>query len=108
MDESAVLRFLGLGARAGHLIYGQTLCLRGVRYGKVKLLVLDGGASENTQKTFVNACRTHHVPILCLQGAHVLGASVGKSGCRVVGVADSDFARTMMNRFGITPGKGAD
>lgn len=108
MDESAALRFLGLGSRAGNLVYGQAQCLKGVRSGRISLLLLDGGISENSRKLFTNACRTHNVPLVRLHTEEALGTSVGKSGCRVVGVTDADFARAMMNRFGITSGKGAD
>lgn len=108
MSEAAALQFLGFGARAGYLVYGQAKCLDAVRRRKIDLLLLDGGVSQGTLKTFENACRTHDVPLARLEGEDVLGRSVGRPDCRIVGVADADFARKMIEKFGIISGRGAD
>lgn len=108
MNEAAALSFLGFGARAGKLVYGQAKCTAGIRRGTIKMLILDGSVSQGTLKSFTDACRTHNVPWLLLRGHDVLGPSVGRPECRLVGIKDPDFARSMSEKYGIESGRGAD
>ncbi len=100
------LNFLGLGARAGKLSYGAEACAAGIKNGKVKLLVLDGEASDNTKKQFEDSCRFYRVPIIVLEGedAGVLGSRLGKPGNKVIGIVCADFAKSALGKYGTASG----
>lgn len=105
-SETALVNFLGFGARARKLGYGQAKCMADVRSGTAQLIILDGSVSDGTRKAFVDSCRSHHVPWILLEGQDVLGPGVGKAGCRIADVKDPGFARSVLEKFGAMSGKG--
>lgn len=100
MDEKKLLGMLGLTARAGKLIFGQSRCLEGIRDGTLALVLLDGDAAGNTRQAVERACRHHGVPLTVLAGADVLGSAVGRPAVRVVGVKDRLFAQQLCSSNG--------
>ncbi len=94
--ERRVTGFLGLCMRAGQLISGQEACVDAVRTETAAIVLLDGAASDNTQKRITDACHSHHTPLYGVaEGA--LGQAIGKQGRMVVclktgGMADKLLA----------------
>lgn len=68
---------LGLCARAGKLACGTEPALAAVRSGSAFLVAMEPSAGPNTRKALKNACASHGVRLLEIEG---LGDAVGKSG----------------------------
>lgn len=90
-----VLNMLGLCARAGKLITGEKACTQAVRAGSVRVMLLDGAASENAVKALSQACQSHGVPLI-RTGAYELGDAIGKPGRMAAGVTDAGMAARIM------------
>jgi len=86
--QSRVIGFLGLCKRAGRVISGQEACVDLIRGGGAALALMDAGASENTRKRVLDACRSHGVPLWTLE-AGALGHAIGQRG-RMVAVLEPD------------------
>lgn len=104
MGNEPFLRFLGLGARAGKLVYGAQGVDQGIKKGKVKLVVVDGSASMNTKKEVRDACTYYHVTLIVLEESGVLGASLHKPNNKIIGIACPEFAQSAMDKYNVTSG----
>lgn len=93
--ENRVTGFLGLCMRAGQMISGQEQCVSAVRGGSAKLVLLDAGASANTQKRLRDACETHAVPLYELS-AGALGACIGKQERMVAALGAGGMADKLL------------
>lgn len=88
------LNMMGLCARAGKCLYGETACLNGIRMGKVELMVIDENTSDNTRKRFTDACTFRSIPLItCSQD---IGNAVGKPGRKLIAVSDKAFAKMLL------------
>ncbi len=90
--------FLGLAARAGAVIYGSDAVDSGIKRGKIKLVVVDGDASDSTKKAFEDACAYYKTHIIVLEDAGELGKSLGKPGRKIIGIKDAGFAKGAIKR----------
>ncbi|MBQ2700676.1 MAG: ribosomal L7Ae/L30e/S12e/Gadd45 family protein [Clostridia bacterium] len=70
---------LGLSARAGQLIFGESGCVTAIRAGKAALVLVDESASENAKKRYQDACRSHECAMVFLP-QDLLSQAVGRSG----------------------------
>jgi ribosomal protein L7Ae-like RNA K-turn-binding protein len=91
--------FLGIAMRAGACIYGSEPCEKGIKSGRVKLLILDAEVSENTKKHFRDMCAYRNVEIIELKDKERLGRSIGKEHIKIVGITDSGFCDNILVRF---------
>ncbi len=96
---------LGLAARAGKVVYGAGACEAGVKNGKVKLLILDGGVSANTKSAFAGMCARRGVDIMCLDDTDCLGQRLGKPGRKVIGIVSVEFAKMAKARAAVPGGE---
>ena len=104
MDERINQKFLnmvGLCARAGKCLYGETACLSGIRANKVRLMLIDSAASENTRKRFADACAFRGVP--CVFFSEDVASAAGKPGRKLIAVADQNFASALLKLQGSLP-----
>ena len=88
------LGMLGLCARAGKIQSGEQACELAIRRGQAEMILLDGAASQGTQKAFQDACAYHSIPIR-LTDADALGWAIGKPGRRVAVVTDGKLAQKL-------------
>ena len=86
--QKQVVSFLGLCMRAGRVTSGQDACVELARTQQAALVLLDAGASDNTRKRIVDACRSHQVPLYELSQGE-LGRAIGKQG-RMVAALQAD------------------
>jgi len=96
--------FLGLAAKGGKLLYGSEACENAIKRGKVKLLLVDGGASENTKKLFSDKCKSNKTDIIVLDEIGLLGESIGKPGNKITGIVDAGFAKSVLAKYGARSG----
>lgn len=104
MDYDRFLKFLGLGARAGKLVYGAHACEAAIKTGKAKLIVVDNGASENTKKSFGDACKYYNIKLIILEEEDSLTKYLAKKTNKVIGVVCPDFARSALLKYGMSYG----
>ncbi len=90
---------LGLAQRAGKLSTGQEQCLKLVRRGKAKLIILAEDASENTKKVFYDKGKYYRVPVLEKGLMDQLGRILGKGPRAVVVLSDAGFAKSMLEKL---------
>ena len=95
-----ILSFIGLGARAGKLIYGSEAGSRAVRCGKAYLVIVANNASENTKKLMTDKCSSNNVKLCRYSTAEELGGAVGKGRVSVVCIKDKDFADSVIKKLG--------
>ncbi len=91
MDEAKALSLLGIAMRAGQVISGDDTVERAVRAGRVALVLLDAGASENTREKYHWACRAKALPLYEIS-ADQLGRAIGKPGRRIAAVKRGSLA----------------
>ena len=85
---------IGLCARAGQTISGESGCETAVRGGKAALALLDGGAAPNLRKRFTDACAFHQVPLYTLEAGR-LGQAIGKQERMVAAVKPGAMAERL-------------
>ena len=78
MDERALGGILGLAMKAGQLVKGAEKSVLLVRDKKAAMVLLDGNASENTQKRVQDTCRHYNVP-LTIQKPGLLAQACGQA-----------------------------
>ncbi|MDR3050094.1 MAG: ribosomal L7Ae/L30e/S12e/Gadd45 family protein [Oscillospiraceae bacterium] len=94
MTDERVWGLLGLCARSGKLVSGESACEQALRAGGAALVLIDAGASPNTRKKFSDACAYRQVP-LCPLDADRLGQAIGKPGRMTVAVGQSSLAKQL-------------
>lgn len=94
--QNRVTAFLGLCMRAGRIISGQEACVDLIRRDAAALVLLDGGASENTRKRLTDACHSHETPLYELS-AGALGHAIGKAGRMVVALEKGAMADKLLS-----------
>jgi ribosomal protein L7Ae-like RNA K-turn-binding protein len=90
-----MLSMLGLCARAGKLVSGESACLQWIRKGGAYAAVLDAGASKNAVKSISDACSHHGVTLLSAP-EFALGDAIGKPGRMVVAITDAKMAERVI------------
>jgi len=87
---------LGLAKRAGKLIAGEEPCLRAIRSGEAKLVIVAADASENTKKKYRDKCRFYRITLAITGGRSAIGRALGRSEQVAVAVAEAGFARSIL------------
>ena len=100
--ENRVIGFLGLCMRAGRITSGQEACVDLIRRDEAALVLLDGGASENTRKRILDACHSHSVPVWAL-GDGALGQAIGKRGRMVIALKEDGMAQNLLSMLESEP-----
>ena len=96
MSTPRFYTMLGFAAKARALVSGETGCLQAISRGKVKLVIVARDASENTRERFVHRCRRAGVPAVLTGTKMELGAAMGKPERSCIAIADSGFAKTIL------------
>ena len=94
-----ILNFIGLMNRAGALTTGTELVLKGVRSGKIKMVLIDTSVSENTLKKVTDKCKFYHVPYMSVNAGVNLGDAIGNSSRKVIGITDQKFVKALKGKL---------
>ncbi len=86
LEQDAFYSMLGIARRAGVLTLGTDAVLAEISGGRVGLVLLDDGASENTKKKLSDSCAFYKAR-LTLTAADRLGFAIGKPGRMCASVA---------------------
>ncbi|WP_246240298.1 L7Ae/L30e/S12e/Gadd45 family ribosomal protein [Anaerocolumna sedimenticola] len=76
--QKKVFSYIGIAAKAGHLLSGEFMAEKTVKEGRAKLVIVAEDASDNTKKMFTNMCTYYKVPIYFFGEKTNLGHAIGK------------------------------
>ena len=82
---------LGFAVKAGKVMMGAFACERGVKNGKIGLILMDAGASERTKKDVRNMCKYYRVPLIEAQPIGEIAKRCAKDGLILAGITDKSF-----------------
>ncbi len=87
---------VGLCAKAGKIIFGAQACENGIKRRKIKLLLIDKVASDNTKKDFVDMCTYYNVPLIVGDSQKTIGEATGKPANKVFGIVCPGFSKRLI------------
>lgn len=87
---------VGLCAKAGKIVFGAQACEKGIKKGKIKLLLIDSCASDNTKKDFMDACAYYDVPFIVNDSQKTIGEATGKPANKVFGILCPGFSKRLI------------
>ncbi len=90
-SENKFFGFLGLAAKAGKCVYGAEATEKGVKSGRVLLVIADAGLSERSMKDVGCMCDYYGVPLITAEKDRA-GAACGKNSIKQIGVTDKGFS----------------
>ena len=90
-----VLSFLGLTRKSGNLVIGYNKNMEQVKLGKIKLLIVSTGASQNTRDKFKGYGERYNVPYIEDFTPDELGTALGFETIAVVWVSDYSMAKKL-------------
>lgn len=93
--NSELLGLLGLAARARALAIGESACLRGIRSGQVKLVLLATDAGANGSKKILDKCSFYHIQVARILSRDEIGQAIGRDWRTVVGVTQEQLANRL-------------
>jgi ribosomal protein L7Ae-like RNA K-turn-binding protein len=88
-----MLRLLGLGLRARHVVVGVAGVRARLARGKLACVVLAADASQRTRDKVDRPARAKGIQVLQGPSADALGAALGRPSVQAVGVEDRALAR---------------
>jgi ribosomal protein L7Ae-like RNA K-turn-binding protein len=99
---SALLRLLGLGARARTVVIGVSGVRAGLQRGDLAGVVLAADAGPRTKDKVERSARARGIPVWAGPAAADLGAALGRPPVQAVGVMDRALARGVRDACGGT------
>lgn len=90
---------ISLAQKAGKLFTGEDTCIRAIKAGKGKLVIVAQDSSPNTKKQFKNMCQYRNIPYWEFGSKELLGKYCGKEYRAVVCVNDDHFARLIIQKL---------
>ena len=103
LAPEALLGWLGLGRRAGHLIIGVDAVREALQQGRATCVVLAEDASTRARGRLVALARGKGVPLLAGPPAEALARGLGLSGAMAVAVADRSLADGLLSSGAAPP-----
>ena len=91
--KSKVRGYIGLAARGGNLLYGETLFYKSDR---CKLVFLASDASEQTKEKVRQLVNRNHLPCLEIFSKEELGHITGKNQIAILGLSHQALARQIL------------
>ena len=92
-----IFGMIGLAKRAGKVSTGSFICLKAIRSGRAKLVIIAGDASENTKKSICDSCSYYKVKLIEFSDMGSLGHATGGGDRAVVSVNDNNFAKAILD-----------
>lgn len=93
---------LGLAKRAGKLVSGDATCLKAIRSGEAKLVIVAADASDNTKKKYRDKCRFYRTPLAFAGDRRAIGSALGRPEQVAVAIVDAGFARSIRTSLEIS------
>ena len=96
---------LGMARRAGALAYGTGSTRRALKEGRARLILFAQDASETQREKVMELLRHGTTPRATLGTREALGSALGSAPVSAVAVTDRGFAKELLARLGVKPGK---
>jgi len=100
------LAYIGLAYRAGRALAGTAACEKGIKQGKIKLLLMQHNLSEGTVEHFTQLCDRFGVQTKMMEDD--IGRAIGRPEIMLIGVTDQGLADAAMNIIDGVKGSGLD
>ena len=100
-----LMALLGMARRAGALAYGTGSTRRALKEGRARLILFAQDASEMQREKVMKLLRHVRTPRATLGTREALGSAVGSAPVSAVAVTDEEFAKELVARLGVKPGK---
>lgn len=94
-DYQKAAGLIGLAVRARQAITGESACVTAIRTGKAGAALLDGGASENARKRFMDTCAHYQIPLFLFPEG-LLGQASGKPGRMALVLSPGNFSKSVL------------
>lgn len=99
------LALLGMARRAGALAYGTGSTRRALKEGRARFILFAQDASETQREKVMKLLRHGRTPRATFGTREALGSAVGVAPVSAVAVTDKEFAKELVSRLGVKPGK---
>ncbi|MBO4353409.1 MAG: ribosomal L7Ae/L30e/S12e/Gadd45 family protein [Clostridia bacterium] len=104
MDENKIRSMLlriGLGKKAGKIVFGTDAVCDAIREGKMLLVLIASDASENSKKRITNCASYYKVKTETPDGltTATLGTSIGRSPTACIGITDENFVKLICAEY---------
>ena len=94
-----------MARRAGALAYGTGSTRRALKEGRARLILFAQDASDTQREKVMKLLRHGTTPRATLGTREALGSAVGTAPVSAVAVTDRGFAKELLARLGVKPGK---
>lgn len=106
MDNLSKLQgALGLSRRAGKCVAGDFAVERGIKAGRVGLVVLDSGVSDATRKRYQTICTSRGMKLIEIPD---MGHMIGKPDGKIAGITDQRFIHMICSAASRNDEEGSD
>jgi len=95
-NEKQILSMLALAKKAGKIITGEEGCVKAIRNGTAKLVLVATDASDNTKKKFGDKTSFYDVPIHSLFDKEMVAAHIGLQNRATIVVTDAGFVKKIL------------
>jgi len=89
------LSYVGLAFKAGKTLCGTAACEKGIKHGKINLLLIQDSISAGSEKHFRLLCSRHNAALRKVN--EPLGEAIGRKGILVIGITDTGFKKAILN-----------
>jgi ribosomal protein L7Ae-like RNA K-turn-binding protein len=96
LDETPLLRLLGLGLRGRLVVVGVDQVRKAALAGKLSLAVVAADVSSNSRDKIVPLLTARGIKMIETASTTALGAAVGRETTAVVGVLDAKLAHGIL------------
>jgi len=95
-NEKQILSMLALAKKAGKIITGEDGCVKAIRSGAAKLVLVATDASDNTKKKFADKTSYYNVPIHSLFDKEMVSAHIGMNNRATLVITDTGFVTKIL------------
>lgn len=79
--------------KAGKCVSGDFATERALRAGRLKLVLLDAGASQSTSERYERLCRSSDTPLMRIDS---LGEAIGKPSRMIAAITDANMTKLIL------------
>lgn len=102
MMNNKLFSFISLAQKAGKIASGEDTCIREIKSGKARLVIVAVDSSDNTKKMFKDMCSYRGIPYLEHGTKDMLGSAIGKEYRAVIAIKDDGFADGIIRLYNQT------
>ena len=94
-----VLTLIGFARKSGNIILGETLCVEGIKRGKISLMIIAEDLNESTKKKIIQLCESESVSYRVMMDKNELSKAVGKDNYGLFGISNKKFSRALIEKI---------